>query len=104
MSMPTWPNKITGANAGGPRQLPIRTRWAGRVAQFGVRHLRRLCPILTSTRSPRFTGRLMLYFCETGTRLEWHTHRKLRMSIADMFVVLTMLQFRLDHHKQLQNI
>jgi len=29
------PNKITGANAGGPRQLPIRTRWAARVAQFG---------------------------------------------------------------------
>ena len=28
------PNKITGANAGGPRQLPIRTRWAARVAQF----------------------------------------------------------------------
>ena len=29
------PNKITGANAGGPRQLPMRTRWAARVAQFG---------------------------------------------------------------------
>jgi hypothetical protein len=28
------PNKITGANAGGPRQLAIRTRWAARVAQF----------------------------------------------------------------------
>jgi hypothetical protein len=28
-------NKITGANAGGPPQLPIRTRWAARVAQFG---------------------------------------------------------------------
>ncbi len=27
-------NKITGANAGGRRQLPIRTRWAARVAQF----------------------------------------------------------------------
>jgi len=27
-------NKITGANAGGPRQLPMRTRWAARVAQF----------------------------------------------------------------------
>ncbi|MBI2928255.1 MAG: hypothetical protein HYY24_21510 [Verrucomicrobia bacterium] len=32
--MKDWPaNKITGANAGGPRQLPIRTRWAARVAQ-----------------------------------------------------------------------
>jgi outer membrane protein assembly factor BamE (lipoprotein component of BamABCDE complex) len=30
----TRPNKITGANAGGPRPLPIRTRWAARVAQF----------------------------------------------------------------------
>ena len=30
----TTPNKITGPNAGGPRQLPIRTRWADRVAQF----------------------------------------------------------------------
>jgi hypothetical protein len=30
----TEPNKITGANAGGPRQLAIRTRWAARVAQF----------------------------------------------------------------------
>src|SRR5207253_3973087 len=28
-------NKITGANAGGPRRLRIRTRWAARVAQFG---------------------------------------------------------------------
>ena len=28
------PNKITGANAGGPRQLPMRTRWTARVAQF----------------------------------------------------------------------
>jgi hypothetical protein len=28
-------NKITGANAGGPRRLPMRTRWAARVAQFG---------------------------------------------------------------------
>src|SRR5947207_2368913 len=27
-------NKITGANAGGPRQLPMRTRWAAHVAQF----------------------------------------------------------------------
>ena len=27
-------NKITGANAGGPRPLPMRTRWAARVAQF----------------------------------------------------------------------
>ena len=30
------PAKITGANAAGPRQLPMRTRWAGRVAQFGA--------------------------------------------------------------------
>ena len=28
------PNKITGANAGGSGQLPMRTRWAARVAQF----------------------------------------------------------------------
>jgi hypothetical protein len=28
------PNKVTGANAGGRRQLPMRTRWAARVAQF----------------------------------------------------------------------
>jgi hypothetical protein len=27
-------NKITGANAGGPRQFPIRTPRAARVAQF----------------------------------------------------------------------
>ena len=27
-------NKITGANARGPRRLPMRTRWAARVAQF----------------------------------------------------------------------
>jgi hypothetical protein len=26
--------RITGTNAGGPRHLPIRTRWAARVAQF----------------------------------------------------------------------
>jgi hypothetical protein len=32
--MTTWPNKITGANAGGPRQLPVWKRWAARVAQF----------------------------------------------------------------------
>jgi len=30
-------NKITGANAGEPRQLPMRTRWAARAAQFVVR-------------------------------------------------------------------
>jgi hypothetical protein len=34
MTLLTWPNKITGANAGGPRQLPMRARWAARVAQF----------------------------------------------------------------------
>jgi len=28
------PNKITGTNAGGARPLPMRTRWAARVAQF----------------------------------------------------------------------
>jgi hypothetical protein len=28
------PNKVTGTNAGGPRQLQMRTRWAARVAQF----------------------------------------------------------------------
>ena len=27
-------NKITGANAGGLRQLGIRMRWAARIAQF----------------------------------------------------------------------
>jgi hypothetical protein len=32
--MATPPNKITGANAGGPRHFPMRTRWAARVAQF----------------------------------------------------------------------
>ena len=36
---PTWPNKITGANAGGPRQLPMRTRWAARIAQLECRRL-----------------------------------------------------------------
>jgi hypothetical protein len=30
----TPPNKVTGANAGGPRELPTRTRRAARVAQF----------------------------------------------------------------------
>ena len=29
------PNKITGANAGEPRQFPIPTPLAARVAQFG---------------------------------------------------------------------
>lgn len=28
------PNRITGANAGGLRQMPIRTRRAARIAQF----------------------------------------------------------------------
>ena len=28
------PNKITGAKAGGPHQLPMRTHWAARIAQF----------------------------------------------------------------------
>jgi len=28
------PNEITGANAGGPRRLLIRKRWAARIAQF----------------------------------------------------------------------
>jgi len=28
------PNKITGANAGGPPPLPLGTRWAARIAQF----------------------------------------------------------------------
>ncbi len=30
----TWANKITGANAGGSRWLPMRMRWAARIAQF----------------------------------------------------------------------
>jgi hypothetical protein len=34
------PNKVTGANAGGPRQLPMRTRWAARVAQFSSEVIR----------------------------------------------------------------
>src|SRR6058998_3324180 len=34
MSIHFSPNKITGANAGGPRQLPIRAHWAARIAQF----------------------------------------------------------------------
>src|SRR5437773_3779209 len=33
-SMKQWANQITGANAGGPRLLPIRTRWVARIAQF----------------------------------------------------------------------
>jgi hypothetical protein len=32
--MKKMPNKITGANAGEPRQLTMWTRWAARVAQF----------------------------------------------------------------------
>jgi len=28
------PGPYPAANAGGPRQLPMRTRWAARVAQF----------------------------------------------------------------------
>src|SRR6266542_4848438 len=43
------PNKITGANAGGPRQLPIRTRWVARVAQFW-RSLRREVASTTAER------------------------------------------------------
>lgn len=31
---PPTPNQITGANAGEPRQLLMRTRWAARVGQF----------------------------------------------------------------------
>ncbi len=30
----TSPNQITGASAGGPSQLAIRTRWAARIAPF----------------------------------------------------------------------
>ena len=30
------PNRITGPNAGGPHQSPIRTRWIARVGQFTV--------------------------------------------------------------------
>jgi len=29
-----WPNKITGANAGGPPLLPVRAQRAARIAQF----------------------------------------------------------------------
>ncbi len=28
------PNKVTGANAGGPPVLPMGTHWAARIAQF----------------------------------------------------------------------
>jgi hypothetical protein len=28
------PNKITGANAGGPPRLPMKMRWPARIAQF----------------------------------------------------------------------
>jgi hypothetical protein len=34
------PNKITGANAGGPRRLAIRAPWSARVAQFHDRKRR----------------------------------------------------------------
>ena len=27
-------NEVTGANAGGPRLLPVRAHWAARIAQF----------------------------------------------------------------------
>jgi hypothetical protein len=30
------PNKITGANAGGPRPLPLPALWAARIARFVV--------------------------------------------------------------------
>jgi hypothetical protein len=32
--MKTPPNKITGANAGGPPRLPMRTRWTAHIAEF----------------------------------------------------------------------
>jgi hypothetical protein len=34
-------NKITGANAGGRRPLPIRMPWAARIAQFSRYALRK---------------------------------------------------------------
>ena len=34
MANPADPNQITGANAGGPRRLPVRTPWDARIAQF----------------------------------------------------------------------
>ena len=33
-SFTTWPIKITGADAGGPRHFPIRASLAARVSQF----------------------------------------------------------------------
>jgi hypothetical protein len=33
-SMIMWPNKIIGANPGGPGHSPLWTHWATRVAQF----------------------------------------------------------------------
>ena len=44
------PNKITGANAGGRRPLPSRTRWAARFAQFG-RSALAPAPMTTSLRN-----------------------------------------------------
>jgi hypothetical protein len=41
-------NKITGANAGGPEQVPLRTRSAARIAQF--RRWVSVWPIKTRTR------------------------------------------------------
>ena len=32
--MTRTPNKITAANAGGPRRLPTRAPWAARIAEF----------------------------------------------------------------------
>jgi len=34
------PNKITGANAGVPRPLPLPALWAARIAQFVVKRER----------------------------------------------------------------
>jgi predicted esterase len=62
--MNRWPNKVTGANAGGPRQLRIRTRWAARVAQFCryAAHLSqsRMQSMTTTARFPIATLLLLL--------------------------------------------
>jgi hypothetical protein len=58
--MGAQPNKITGANAGGPPQSAIRTSWTARIAQFcrwtpvmrtkvcGLLELGLLCILLTA--------------------------------------------------------
>src|SRR5437899_1598680 len=60
--MNTPANKITGANAGGPHQLPIRTHWTARVAQFGR------SPTIASIMKSRCACLLLLGIFVTLTR------------------------------------